>query len=88
MVNIEQYRVLRNTLCCIFLRACYIALMTKQSTTSKAFRFSDEELALLERLKDRHGSYKAAVMAGLHQIEGRNQPTNKDLIEMLKARLG
>lgn len=34
-------------------------------TTPKSFRFSDEELAVLEQAKAKHGSYKAAIMAGL-----------------------
>ncbi|MBR9807469.1 MAG: hypothetical protein GYB49_09630 [Alphaproteobacteria bacterium] len=34
-------------------------------TTPKSFRFSEEEMALLEQAKAKHGSYKAAIMAGL-----------------------
>lgn len=40
----------------------------------KSFRFSPEEMALLERQKSRHGSYKAAIMAGLRELEGKKDP--------------
>lgn len=60
--------------------------MTQQ--TSKAFRFSDDELSLLTAMTKKHGSQKAAIMAGLRALEQRNQPTNKELLAMLKERLG
>ena len=62
--------------------------MGKHLGTQKSIRFSEDELEVLEQLKDRHGSYKAAIMASLRRELGANQPTNKELIEMLKARLG
>lgn len=43
----------------------------KITTTSKAFRFSPEELALLEAAAEEYGNYKEAVMAGLYALKGR-----------------
>jgi hypothetical protein len=41
--------------------------------TSKAFRFSEEEIRVLEALAKDHGGYKQAVMAGLRVLtEGDN----------------
>ena len=54
----------------------------------KSFRFQPGEIELLERLAEMHGGAKAAVMAGLRALEQRNQPTNKELLVMLKERLG
>jgi ribosomal protein S24E len=62
--------------------------MGKHTGKQKNIRFSDEELIVLDKLAEEYGSIKSAVMAGLYQLDGRNQPTNKELIEMLKARLG
>lgn len=53
----------------------------------KQFRFSAEELDLLERAKARHGSYKAAVIQALRIAEGANEPSDDELIEMLSSRL-
>jgi len=62
--------------------------MGKHAGKQKNIRFSDEEILVLDRLAEEYGSIKAAVMAGLYQLDGRNQPSNTELIEMLKARLG
>lgn len=59
----------------------------KNAPKSKAFRFSDSELELLERMAASHGGYKNAVMAGLRILEGSNHPTDKELLDMLRARL-
>jgi hypothetical protein len=62
--------------------------MTKKTIASKAFRFSPEELELLERLAATHGSYKDTVMAALHALDEQKEPSNATLIRMLKERLG
>ena len=56
--------------------------MVKQ--TSKAFRFSDEELELLEAAKERHGSYKAAIMAGLEASAQPKAMTAEQMKELLE----
>lgn len=63
--------------------------MGKNLKKSRTFRFSDDELELLESVKG-DGSYTDAIVRGLQSLRDRdaNQPTNKELIEMLKARLG
>lgn len=43
-----------------------------KNDTPKSFRFSPEELAELEAAKDQHGSYKAAIMAGIRSANGGN----------------
>jgi hypothetical protein len=61
--------------------------MAKHTGTQKNIRFSEEELALLDRMTERHESMKAAIIAGLYALEARNEPSNSELIDMLKARL-
>jgi hypothetical protein len=61
--------------------------MAKHLGTQKNIRFSDEELALLDRMTAKHETMKAAIVAGLHALEQRNEPSNKELLDMLKARL-
>ena len=75
-----------NTVYCIIFAACYTSAMSKQDTP-KSFRFSPQELAELEAAKRKHGSYKAAIMAGIRTTVGANEPSNAELLEMLKARL-
>lgn len=62
--------------------------MGKNLKKSKTFRFSDEELDLLESLRG-DGSYTETIVAGLHALRDRNktQPTNVELIEILRERL-
>ncbi len=43
--------------------------MTKRNDTPKSFRFSDQELALLERVAKSHGGPKKAVIAGLMALD-------------------
>ena len=52
----------------------------------KSFRFTAEEKAILDRLAEKYG-YKGAVMEGLRLLDGRGEPTNDELIDMLKQRL-
>lgn len=63
-----------------------MVFMSKDNTP-KSFRFSSEEMAELEAAKKRHGSYKAAIMAGLRKDAGSNQPSNDELLAMLKERM-
>lgn len=44
--------------------------MTKRTDTPKSFRFSDQELELLERVALKHGGPKKAVIAGLAALDG------------------
>jgi hypothetical protein len=44
--------------------------MTKRNDTPKSFRFSDQEIALLDRVSARHGGSKKAVIAGLLVLDG------------------
>lgn len=55
--------------------------------TQKVFRFSDEELQLLEQLAKQHGSQKAAVMAGLRALEARGVPSDDELIAAVTRRI-
>lgn len=49
--------------------------MTKRADTPKSFRFSDQELALLERVAAKHGGPKKAVIAGLLALDA-GKPVN------------
>jgi hypothetical protein len=59
--------------------------MTQQ--TSKAFRFSEDELDLLATATKLHGSQKAAIVAGLKALQTKKEPTDSQLLAMLKSRL-
>lgn len=61
--------------------------MGKHLGTQKSIRFSEDELALLDRLAEKHGTIKNAVMAGLRALDGRADLTDQQLLDMLKARL-
>ena len=43
--------------------------MTKRTDTPKSFRFSDQELDLLDRVSAKHGGSKKAVIAGLLALD-------------------
>ena len=43
--------------------------MTKRTDTPKSFRFSDQELDLLDRVAAKHGGPKKAVIAGLLALD-------------------
>lgn len=61
--------------------------MAKHLGTQKSIRFADDELKLLDRLAKRHGSIKAAVLAGLRALESRNDLTKEAVLEYLERKL-
>lgn len=61
--------------------------MGKHLGTLKSFRFTEEELALLERLAREHGGQKAAVMAGLRTLQGRAGVSDEELLALIAKRL-
>lgn len=63
---------------------CEIPPRKNRSDLAKTFRFDDEELELLEAAKRKHGTYKAAVMAGLYALSGTQQGTNRIVASMLR----
>jgi predicted DNA-binding protein len=52
-----------------------------------AVRLSDESHKRLEKLKKRFGGKAATIEAGLKTLEGQNEISNEELIEVLKRRL-
>lgn len=58
--------------------------MGKHLGTQKSIRFSDEELELLDRLAEKHGTIKAAIMAGLHALDRKNDLTQKDVLDWIR----
>ena len=62
--------------------------MGKHLKTPVSVRFSDGELALLEKLAERHGSKAAAIVAGLHALDGRNGTTPEEALAVLALELG
>lgn len=61
--------------------------MVEHLGTQKVFRFSEQELHLLERLAKEHGSQKAAVMAGLRALEARGGISDDELIAVITRRI-
>lgn len=59
--------------------------------TQKVFRFSEEELQLLDQMAKAHGSQKAAVMAGLRALQERaaraDGLSDSELIEAVTKRI-
>jgi len=53
----------------------------------RSFRFTPEEMDRLEAAKERHGSYKAAIMAGLDADAEQGRVSNTALLKMLRERL-
>jgi len=62
--------------------------MGQHTKTAKTFRFSDDELELLEAAAEQHGTATAAIMAGLQALKSRREPTNSELVALLTKRLG
>lgn len=61
--------------------------MVEHLGTQKSFRFSEEELQLLEQLAQEHGGQKAAVMAGLRALEARGVISDDELIAAVTKRI-
>jgi len=61
-----------------------LLFMAKHLGTQKSFRFSDEELAVLEAAKDKHGTYKDALMAALRREAGANDLTQAQVIDWVR----
>lgn len=61
--------------------------MVEHLGTQKSFRFSDEDLKLLDELARQHGGQKAAVMAGLRALKGRGTVSDDELLALLAKRL-
>lgn len=58
--------------------------MGKHIGTGKSFRFSAEELALLDDLAAEHGGQKAAVIAGLRALAASKQLALADVLAAIK----
>jgi hypothetical protein len=58
--------------------------MAKHLGTQKSIRFSEEELALLNRLAKKHKTIKAAIMAGLSSLDQRNDLTQEEVLRWIK----
>lgn len=61
--------------------------MAKNLKKAKSFRFSDDELKLLDALKDRYGSYNRGIIAAVRDHLHRDEPSNDELLEILRKRL-
>ena len=52
----------------------YVKIMARKvSGTPKSFRFSDDELKLLQRCAKRNKGMKPAIIAGLKLLDGQNE---------------
>lgn len=61
--------------------------MAKNLKKAKSFRFSDDEMELLDALKDKYGSYNRGIIAAARADLSREKPSNDELIAMLRTRL-
>lgn len=58
-----------------------------RNDTPRSFRFQPEEAELLDRMAKKHGSAKAAVVAGLIALEGKKDPTKDTISTAVAAEL-
>jgi phage tail tube protein FII len=57
----------------------------KLSGTPKSFRFSDDELEMLNQLKAKYGSYKAGIMAAIKLELGNEALTKDEVVAWIQA---
>ena len=55
-----------------------------RNDTPRSFRFQPDEIELLERLADKHGGAKAAVIAGLRALDGKGGVSQKDVLDWIR----
>lgn len=61
--------------------------MGKHLKTPVSFRFSEEELAMLDEAAIRYGSKQAAIVAGLRALRDRGQPNVFDALAVIESAL-
>lgn len=62
--------------------------MGKHTKQPVSLRLSEEELALLDAMAERHGGKSAAIVAGLRALEKRNAITPEEAMTALALELG
>jgi hypothetical protein len=62
--------------------------MSTEARKTMSLRLSADEMTLLNKLAKKHGDKTAAIVAGLKVLDGAKEPTNTQLLALLKARLG
>jgi hypothetical protein len=62
--------------------------MGKHLKTPVSVRFSEEEMALLDKMAERHGTKAAALVAGLRMLDGQNAITPEEALAALAIELG
>lgn len=62
-------------------------MTTKRPSPAKSFRFTEEELSLLDEMAAKHGSQKAAIMAGLNALIDAKAISNAELARLVTQRL-
>lgn len=60
---------------------------TKRPGPAKSFRFTEDELALLDEMATKHGSQKAAIIAGLNALRTAREITDAQLVRLVSERL-
>lgn len=58
--------------------------MAKNLKKAKSFRFSDDELTLLDALKAKHGSYSAGIIAAARTELGSNDLSKAEIIAWIE----
>ncbi len=61
--------------------------MSTEARKTMSLRLSADEMKLLDRLAAKHGDKTKAIVAGLKALDGSKEPTNAQLLAMLKARM-
>lgn len=62
-------------------------MTTKRPGPAKSFRFTEEELALLDEMATKHGSQKAAIIAGLNALRSAKAISDAELARLVTQRL-
>lgn len=62
--------------------------MGKHTKLPVSIRLSDDEMALLEDMAERHGGKSAAIIAGLKALKRRNATTPEEALAVLALELG
>lgn len=61
--------------------------MSTEPRKTMSLRLSAAEMDLLNKLAKKHGDKTKAIVAGLQALDGAKEPTNAQLLAMLKARM-
>jgi len=62
-------------------------MTAKRPGPAKSFRFTPDELTLLDEMAEKHGSQKAAIIAGLNALRSAREISDAQLARLVTERL-